>query len=92
MEISQLAFAGHIGPLLIITLFVLKPAMTIMCLGSGAPGGLFTPSLAVGALLGGALGYAWSVVVPDAPLGAYAVVGATAMLAATTQGQFPPSC
>jgi len=86
MDISQQAFAGRIGPLLIMTLFVLKPAMTIMCLGSGAPGGLFTPSLAFGALLGGALGYAWSAVFPDAPLGAYAVVGATAMLAATTQG------
>jgi H+/Cl- antiporter ClcA len=85
-DINQLAFAGRIGPLLILALLVLKPAVTVLCLGSGAPGGLFTPSLAMGALLGSALGYAWSLIFPGAPLGAYAMVGATAVLAATTQG------
>jgi H+/Cl- antiporter ClcA len=57
-----------------------------MCLGSGTPGGLFTPSLALGALLGGVLGHAWSFVWPGAPPGLFAVVGASAVLAATTQG------
>ena len=41
-------------------LLVLKPLATLACLGSGASGGLFTPSLVVGALLGGVLGYAWT--------------------------------
>ncbi len=85
-EINQLAFAGQIAPLLIMALLVLKPAMTVLCLGSGAPGGLFTPSIATGALLGSALGYLWSSIFPGTPLGAFAVVGATAVLAATTQG------
>jgi H+/Cl- antiporter ClcA len=57
-----------------------------MCLGTGVPGGLFTPSLALGALLGGVLGMAWSWIWPGVPPGLYAVVGAAAMLAATTHG------
>jgi H+/Cl- antiporter ClcA len=59
---------------------------TILCLGSGVPGGLFTPSLALGALLGGVLGLAWSWIWPGVPPGLYAVVGAAAVLAATTHG------
>jgi CIC family chloride channel protein len=57
-----------------------------MCLGSGALGGLFTPSLALGALLGGVLGSAWSWVWPGVSPGLFAVIGAAAVLAATTQG------
>jgi chloride channel protein, CIC family len=34
--------------------------MTVLCLGSGVPGELFTPTLAFGALLGAVLGDAWS--------------------------------
>jgi H+/Cl- antiporter ClcA len=59
---------------------------TFLCLGSGAPGGLFTPSLTLGALLGGVLGHAWSWVWPGVPAGEFALVGAAAVLAATTQG------
>jgi CIC family chloride channel protein len=53
---------------------------------SGAPGGLFTPSLTVGALLGAVLGHAWSLFWPGVPPGLFAVLGAAAVLAATTQG------
>jgi H+/Cl- antiporter ClcA len=85
-DIAQLAFTGQVAPLLLLMLLFLKPAATIMCLGSGAPGGLFTPSLALGALLGGVLGDAWSWLWPGVPPGLFAVVGAAAVLAATTQG------
>jgi H+/Cl- antiporter ClcA len=85
-DIAQLAFVGDVAPLLLLALLLLKPLATFLCFGSGAPGGLFTPTLALGALLGGALGYAWSLLWPGVPPGLFAVVGAAAMLAATTQG------
>lgn len=85
-DISQLAFTGKVAPLLLLALFFLKPLATIFSLGSGAPGGLFTPSLTVGALLGGLLGHAWSLLWPGVPAGLFAVLGAGAVLAATTQG------
>ena len=45
-DIAQLAFMNQVAPVLLLTLLFLKPAATVMCLGSGVPGGLFTPSLA----------------------------------------------
>ena len=85
-DVSRLAFAGRVAPALLVTLLVLKPAATVLCMRCGAPGGLFTPSLTVGAMLGGALGYAWSWLWPGVPPGLFALLGAGAVLAATTQG------
>jgi H+/Cl- antiporter ClcA len=70
---------------LLLALAVLKPFATALCLGSGAAGGLFTPTLATGAVLGGVLGIGWSQLWPGAPMGAYALVGAAAMLGAGLQ-------
>src|ERR1035438_4982830 len=55
-DISQLAFVNRVAPALLLVLLVLKPAATALCVRSGAPGGLFTPTLTVGALLGAILG------------------------------------
>ncbi|HLY66482.1 MAG TPA: chloride channel protein [Chloroflexota bacterium] len=85
-DISQLAFRNQVAPALLLTLLVLKPAATVLCMRSGAPGGLFTPSLTMGALLGAVLGHAWSWFWPGVPPGLFAVLGAGAVLAATTQG------
>lgn len=85
-DITALAFAGQVTPLMLLTLLALRPAASLMCLGSGVPGGLMTPSLALGALLGGVLGYPWSFLWPGVPPGLFAVLGAAAVLAATTQG------
>jgi CIC family chloride channel protein len=85
-DIAELTFTGRVAPVLLLALLLLKPAVTVMCMGSGAPGGLFTPSLALGALLGGVLGYAWSSFWPGVPPGLFAVIGAAAVMAATTQG------
>jgi chloride channel protein, CIC family len=85
-DIAQLAFTNQVAPLLLLTLLLLKPAATVLCLGSGVPGGLFTPSLALGALLGGVLGHAWSWIWPGVPPGLFAVIGAASVLAATTHG------
>jgi H+/Cl- antiporter ClcA len=85
-DISQLAFTNQVAPSLFFILLALRPIATVLCVRSGAPGGLFTPSLTVGALLGGVLGHAWSWFWPGVPPGLFALLGAAAVLAATTQG------
>ena len=69
-----------------LALMVAKPLATLLSFASGAPGGLFTPTLAAGALLGGTLGQLWLLAWPGAPPGLFAFLGAGALLAATTQG------
>ena len=85
-DLSQLLFSSQVAPLLMLSLLFLKPAATAFCMRSGAPGGMFTPSLTAGALLGGILGVAWSAIWPGTPPGFFALLGAGAMIAATTQG------
>lgn len=85
-DMAQDAFLATSGGLLVFTaLFVLKPLITVICLGSGASGGLFTPTLSTGAVLGAALGGVWSLLWPGAPIGAYAMIGAAAMVGAGMQ-------
>ncbi|MDE2302722.1 MAG: chloride channel protein [Sphingomonadales bacterium] len=85
-DLSQLVFLDGVAPRAMLALMLLKPLATLACLGGGGSGGLFTPSLTFGALLGGVLGLAWSWLVPGEPLGIFAVIGAGALVAATTQG------
>ena len=86
-DVAQQAFTGLAGgPGLLCALMLLRPVATVLCLGSGTPGGLFTPSLAFGALLGSVLGLPWAWMWPGVPPGLFALIGAGAMIAATTQG------
>lgn len=85
-DLSQLTFTNQPALPVLLTLLALRPAATILCVRSGAPGGLFTPSLTAGALLGAVLGNAWSWIWPGGPPGLFALLGAGAVLAATTQG------
>jgi len=85
-DLSQLLFSGATPFVLASMLLVLKPAAIFLCIGSGVPGGLFTPSLTSGALLGGVLGYVWSFAFFPVPVGLCALLGAGAVLSATTQG------
>jgi chloride channel protein, CIC family len=85
-DIAQLTFTQQVSPMLLLALFFLRPLASVACLGSGVPGGLFTPSIALGALLGGLLGVGWSYFWPGLPPGLFAVLGAGAVLAATTHG------
>ncbi len=85
-DVSELAFSSNLAPGLLLVLLVLKPAATAFCMRSGAPGGMFTPSLTAGALLGAILGIAWSSFWPGVPPGLFALLGTGAMIGATTQG------
>ena len=85
-ELAQLAFVGKLSVGLLAVLFILKPLVTAACLGSGAPGGLFTPTLVLGVLFGALLGHAWSDIWPGSPIGSYALIGGGGVLAAAMQG------
>lgn len=86
IDTVQLSVVGKLSLGLAAVLLVLKPLATAACLGSGSPGGLFTPTLTAGVLLGGVLGHLWGAVWPGSPLGAYALIGGAAMLGAAMQG------
>jgi H+/Cl- antiporter ClcA len=83
--VVQLALVGRLAVGVMAVLIVLKPLATAACLGSGAPGGLFTPTLTLGVVLGGVLGDGWLQIWPGTPLGSYAVIGGAAVLAASMQ-------
>ena len=69
-------------------LFVAKLAATTISLGCGASGGIFSPSLYMGATLGGGVGALLSLVLPDAGISipASAIVGMAAVVGAATGG------
>lgn len=77
----QLGLEGDLGLRLAATLLVLKVLATLACLRGGAEGGLLTPGMSIGALIGVLLGMAWSQFWPSpAGQGAFALVGAVAFL------------
>jgi hypothetical protein len=67
LDIVQLAATGGISLGLLVILLALKPLATAACLGSGSPGGLFTPTLTVGVLLAASTGNVWSHLWPRPP-------------------------
>lgn len=74
------------GLLMLVVVLIAKLFTTSLTLGSGGSGGVFAPSLFMGAALGGSIGHIARAVVPFsmASPGAYAVVGMGAMVAAAT--------
>jgi CIC family chloride channel protein len=77
------ALAGQLAPALLAALVVAKVAATALTLGSGGSGGVFAPSLFMGAMLGGTVGSLFQTLFPaiTAPSGAYALVGMAAVFA-----------
>src|SRR5579859_268847 len=71
---------------ILLALVPLKMIASSLTFGSGGAGGLFTPSLMVGALLGGSFGYGVHALFPHvtAEHGAYAMVGMGGVLAGMT--------
>ena len=79
------ALLGLLPVALLVLLPMAKLFATSLAAGAGVPGGLFTPSLFYGALLGGALGHLAQLIFGSAtPVGAYALMGMGAVLAGTT--------
>lgn len=81
------ALAGELSLVTLLLLLGGKLVATSFTLGSGASGGVFSPSLFLGAMLGAAYGQVLGDLVPSlaAPTGAYAMVGMAAVFAAAAQ-------
>jgi CIC family chloride channel protein len=75
-HVSQ-ALNGQMALSMMALLVVLKLVTTATCYASGNAGGIFGPSLFIGAMLGGALGGGAHILLPDytGSVGAYALVG-----------------
>lgn len=84
--IEQIVSAQAAAPALLALLFVAKLYATSTSLGSGASGGIFSPSLFMGATLGGAIGSVAAHVAPSAGVGVAtsAIVGMAAMVGGAT--------
>lgn len=64
-EVIERASQGHFPWLVLGVLAVLKMLATTLSITSGVPGGIFAPTLFVGAMLGGAVGGAEQALFPD---------------------------
>ncbi|MEW5959114.1 MAG: chloride channel protein [Chloroflexota bacterium] len=86
LEVIGTALQGNLVWSLMAILVFGKILATGFTLGSGNSGGVFAPSLFMGAMLGGAFGVLIHQLFPDitAPAGAYALVGMAALFAAST--------
>lgn len=80
------ALLAHTGIGALFLLMVVKIVATAFSLGSGGTGGLFTPSLFIGAAFGAFFGSVANTLFPTitAPPGAYALVGMGILIAGTT--------
>lgn len=83
-SITQVLF-GQLATQIMLALMILKLLTTTLTLGSGGSGGIFAPSLFMGAMLGAAFGQGVHLLFPaiTAPTGAYALVGMAAFFGAT---------
>lgn len=91
-ELVQSLLLDHASFRTVVCLLLLRPIASVASLRSGATGGLFTPTLCLGALTGTALGTLWIALGLSLHLGipgitpVYALIGAGAVLAAASQG------
>ncbi|MDJ0621430.1 MAG: chloride channel protein [Desulfocapsaceae bacterium] len=86
-EFIETALQGSGGLWILLLLVFLKPLATSFTLGSGNSGGVFAPSLFIGAMFGGAMGHLFELWFPSISggAGAYALVGMAAVFSATAR-------
>ena len=83
-EATDLALQVELSLALLIVLAIAKIAATAISLGSGFAGGVFSPSLFIGAMVGGAFGIIAGMVFPELATspGAYTIIGMGAVASA----------
>jgi len=83
-----LTVLGEVPLMILLGVFFAKFLSTTLSLGLGMPGGILSPSMYLGALLGGSLGYAVHALLPygNNDVALYALVGMGAMASAAIGG------
>jgi CIC family chloride channel protein len=83
-EATDAALSDSYPLWLLLALIVAKTAATAICLGGGFAGGVFSPSLFIGAMVGGAYGYIATQAFPELSSGhgAYTMIGMGAVAGA----------
>jgi H+/Cl- antiporter ClcA len=76
--LAQTGFDSELGLGLVATSLLLRLLVTLRAFRTGATGGLLTPGLTIGALLGIVLGSLWNHAWPGAAFGAFAIIGSAA--------------
>jgi CIC family chloride channel protein len=86
-EATNRILRGNPTLLFLVLLFAGKIVATSATIGSGGVGGVFTPTLLVGATVGGAVARVCQLTVPglEAPIGGYALLGMGGLLAGLTR-------
>ena len=84
--ISNILSGTLVNPWFLLAIFLAKMLATCLTIGSGGSGGIFSPSLFLGAALGGAFGHGLAALLPGLHFDpvAFAVVGMAAIVAAAT--------
>ncbi len=84
--IQDLVTRSLTSPGFILLILAAKMLATMLTIGSGGSGGVFSPSLFLGATVGGAFGYGLVALFPNIGVdpAAFALVGMASMVAATT--------
>ena len=81
--LAQAGFENDLGVRLAALLLVLRFVVILAALRAGAAGGLLTPGLSIGGLLGIILGSFWQQMWPAGSLAGFAIVGSAAFLASS---------
>ncbi|OBT15494.1 chloride channel protein [Vibrio sp. UCD-FRSSP16_10] len=87
IELIPTITTGGFSVDLLLFLFAARIVTTMLCFGSGAPGGIFAPMLALGTLFGYAFGLIAQHMFPELPItpGMFAIAGMGALFAATVR-------
>ena len=86
-EATNRILSGNPALSLLVFLFAAKMAATCATIGSGGVGGVFTPTLLLGAAVGGSIARIFQAALPglEAPVGGYALLGMGGLMAGVTR-------
>ena len=84
--VQDVLMGGLAAAPFLVLLFASKLMATVLSLGSGSSGGIFSPSLFMGATLGAAFGVVCHLIIPSpaVTVGAFAMIGMAAMVGGAT--------